>query len=170
MANEPMAVRMGDLPAKTVVTGIRLTVVELHRSPHLFQAATASKASRCTAPHPTLPGPGSKNRGCRRRWYSSLGATHSWFFISSLHQVIARRPVRNDVRLADDASGLHSQGMEDALRQKIAVELAGDAVNQNSQRQITQIAVSPVRARRKGQRNSRPQSSAVRLRCSPCGS
>ena len=83
-----------------------------------------------------------------------VGETHSWFFNLTFHQTISGGAVGNDVGLAHDARGLHSQRLEDALFEHIAIELAGDLVDQNAQRQVSQIAVFPFGARRKGQRDS----------------
>ncbi len=71
----------------------------------------------------------------------------------TLDQAIARRAIGNDVSLADDARSLHPQRTKDSLLQHVAVKRAGHAMDQNAQRQISEIAVAPVRARRKGQRN-----------------
>ena len=62
-------------------------------------------------------------------------------------QAISRGAIGNDVGFAHDAR-VHAQRLEDAVMQEIAVELAGDAMDENAQRQISEIAVGPLRARR----------------------
>ena len=82
-----------------------------------------------------------------------VGETHSWFLTLTFHQTISGGAIGNDVGLAHDARGLHSQRLEDAFFEQIAIELAGDLVDQDAQRQVSEIAVFPFGTWRKGQRD-----------------
>ena len=47
---------------------------------------------------------------------------------------------------------LHAQRLKDPVVQEVAVELPSDAVDEDAECQISKIAVAPLRARRKRER------------------
>ena len=75
----------------------------------------------------------------------NVGETHSWFFNSPLTSRYPDGAIGNDVSFAHDARGLHPQRPEDSRLQHVTVKRTGHTVDQDAQRQIAEIAVTPFR-------------------------
>src|SRR6202011_4884985 len=128
-------------------------VVEFDHGPHLFEARTFQKLFGVQR---RVPFRQIHNREIEAAVGGGVQSRRNPLLVLklTLHQPIAGRAVGNYVSLAHDARALHPERMEDALFEYIAVELAGDAVDEDAQRQVSEVAVTPFCAWRKSQRDS----------------
>src|ERR1700693_2454100 len=75
-------------------------------------------------------------------------------FYFPIHYPITGSAIRNDVGFADNSRGGHAERPKNSLLQQVTVKLSGYFVNENAQDDVGGIAVIPLRARRKIQRQS----------------
>ncbi len=162
-----VAVTVVDEPAEAVAVFIGLAVFQLRGSPHFFEAGALQQFLGVQGGIPLREIQDGEVEAA-----IGGGVDHGrdpfLIFQFAFDQAIAGGAVGNYVGLADDARGLHAERLKDSLLQKVSVEFSGDAMNQNSQGQKSQIAVFPLRAGRIGQRDALDQLQQFGLRSSPC--
>src|SRR4029450_10722870 len=135
-------------PTKTVRGG--RAVVEFDRRPHLVIAGAAYYFSRLQRFIPF------------REIFDSevqapvCGVVHSGRYpLLILERAILEHvtggAIRDNVGLADHAGVLHAERCKNALLKKVAPEFAAHFVNENSERDIAEIAVIPLFARRESE-------------------
>src|SRR5215813_328624 len=61
-----------------------------------------------------------------------------------LDQLVSRRSVGDDIGFVDDACCSHAKRLEDSFLQKVTIELACDFMNENPEREVSEIAVGPL--------------------------
>src|SRR5580765_1597952 len=130
-----MSVAGLDEPTETVVTRIRFAVAQRGYRPHLLQARFLKERFGVQRGIPLRKIEDGKikasvgGRVHRRR--------HPLLILEvPIFQTIPRGAVRNNVRLADDARRGHVEGLENPLLNKVAIEFAGDSMNQDAESQV----------------------------------
>src|SRR5690349_18998671 len=109
-------------PAKPV--GVRFTIVESDRRPHLVEAGSLEKLFRVER---VVPFGEVVNAEIQGAVCCGVKSGRNPFLVLQLavHQSIPGSTVRYDVRLADNSGRRHPQRLEYAILQKVAVELSG---------------------------------------------
>src|SRR6516164_4132590 len=85
-------------------------------------------------------------------------------FHLSFYQPIAAAAVRNNVGGADDLRRSHPKGPKNSLLKKIAIELPGYPVDDNSEQHVAGVAVAPFFSRSEAHRHLREGLNQLLLR------
>ena len=73
-------------------------------------------------------------------------------FENALNQPVASRTIRDDVGLRDNTRLVHAERIEYVFLEKIAVEFPRDFMDQDAERHVAKVAVSPFFSRSEAQR------------------
>src|SRR5580765_1041197 len=140
-----MSVAGLDEPTETVVTRIRFAVAQRGYRPHLLQARFLKERFGVQRGIPLRKIEDGKIKATvRGRVYRRRDPL--LILQVSILQAVPRGAVRNNVCLADYAGRRHVERLENPLLNKVAIEFAGDSMNQDAESQVAQVAVTPARA------------------------
>src|SRR5205085_10160677 len=66
----------------------------------------------------------------------------------SFNQMVPGGSIRNDVGFADNSGARHPERLEDAVLQKVSIELVTNYVDEDVERGVAEVGIAPFRARR----------------------
>src|SRR5262245_21204845 len=118
-----------------------LAVVQLNRRPHLIEARFLENLF---AVERRVPLRHIENRQIERAIRGGIEGGRNPFLILqfSFYKAVTGGAVGDDVSLADDASRVHAERLENTLLNKVYVELPGHSTNHNAEHYISKITIA----------------------------
>src|SRR5215470_3216185 len=143
-----MAILLVDEPPESVLSGVGLAVLEFSHGPHLLERGARHEFLRVKSGVPF----GEIDDGEIERAVGGgvqCGRNPLLILQLTFDPAISSTAIGHNVGLADDARAVHAQRLEDAVVEKVAVELTGDFVDDEAERQIAKVGIVVFRPRRK---------------------
>src|SRR5262249_5672759 len=145
MTHDPFASNIRDEPPEAIMTRILLATLELGYSPHLLQARSMQQSFRVKR---CVPFSRVKIRKIQTSVRCRVHGGRDPLLVLQLafHKPVTSGTIWNNIGLAHHSGRGHAQRLKYSLVEKIPIELACDAVNHYSKRQISEVAIAPVSA------------------------
>src|SRR5213078_1237636 len=138
-----------NMPTKTI--WCRAAIIQPNGSPHLLKASLAQNLPFLQRLIPFGDVLDSEIQTAIRGGIE-LGRDPFLIFQCAIFQSVAGGPVRDYVGFTDYAGMTHAERSEHVLLQQIAIKLAGYFLDENSERDVTEIAVTPLLSRSEAKR------------------